>query len=171
MPRSRRKRSYSRDSSYDCDYRHKRHRGGTYDDYYDIRSRHSRSRSLERYDSYGRRHDYTDTSYYRDRSLSREHLIDQCSQESSHYGRSQPSSRYSSNTSRRHRNRRHRRHREHHRHHRESSISSRDRQEADERAPSVEDDADGHLIYRQGDLLHARYEVVSTLGEGTFGNG
>lgn len=31
------------------------------------------------------------------------------------------------------------------------------------------DDADGHLIYHPGDILQARYEVVSTLGEGTFG--
>ncbi|GFO13894.1 dual specificity protein kinase clk2 [Plakobranchus ocellatus] len=37
----------------------------------------------------------------------------------------------------------------------------------DEKA--VEDDEDGHLIYRAGDLLQARYEILSTLGEGTFG--
>jgi len=37
------------------------------------------------------------------------------------------------------------------------------------RAPSVEDDEDGHLIYRNGDLLQDRYKIVSTLGEGTFG--
>ncbi|XP_074655990.1 serine/threonine-protein kinase Doa-like isoform X3 [Tubulanus polymorphus] len=37
------------------------------------------------------------------------------------------------------------------------------------RAPSIEDDSDGHLIYKTGDLLQARYEVIRTLGEGTFG--
>ena len=47
MPRSRRKRSYSHDFSYEDNYRrHKRHRGSTYDDYYDPgRSRRPRSRS------------------------------------------------------------------------------------------------------------------------------
>jgi len=33
----------------------------------------------------------------------------------------------------------------------------------------VEDDEEGHLVYRTGDLLQARYEVKSDLGEGTFG--
>ncbi|CAL4085455.1 unnamed protein product, partial [Meganyctiphanes norvegica] len=46
-----------------------------------------------------------------------------------------------------------------------SSSVSRD----SSRAPSVEDDEDGHLIYRNGDLLQDRYKIVSTLGEGTFG--
>ncbi|XP_045136695.1 probable serine/threonine-protein kinase dyrk2 isoform X2 [Portunus trituberculatus] len=37
------------------------------------------------------------------------------------------------------------------------------------RAPSVEDDEEGHLIYRSGDVLQDRYKIISTLGEGTFG--
>ncbi|XP_018010754.1 probable dual specificity protein kinase madd-3 isoform X4 [Hyalella azteca] len=37
------------------------------------------------------------------------------------------------------------------------------------RAPSVEDDEDGHLIYRNGDILQDRYKILATLGEGTFG--
>ncbi|XP_044730806.1 dual specificity protein kinase CLK2 isoform X6 [Chrysoperla carnea] len=37
------------------------------------------------------------------------------------------------------------------------------------RAPSVEDDEDGHLIYRNGDVLQDRYKILATLGEGTFG--
>ncbi|XP_042870197.1 probable dual specificity protein kinase madd-3 isoform X3 [Penaeus japonicus] len=37
------------------------------------------------------------------------------------------------------------------------------------RAPSVEDDEDGHLIYRNGDVLQDRYKIITTLGEGTFG--
>lgn len=38
-----------------------------------------------------------------------------------------------------------------------------------QRAPSVKDDADGHLIYHCGDLIQNRYKILSTLGEGTFG--
>ncbi|XP_043243861.1 dual specificity protein kinase CLK2-like [Amphibalanus amphitrite] len=33
----------------------------------------------------------------------------------------------------------------------------------------VEDDEDGHLIYRNGDVIQSRYRILSTLGEGTFG--
>ena len=35
--------------------------------------------------------------------------------------------------------------------------------------PPVADDADGHLAYLPGDVIGDRYEIVSTLGEGTFG--
>ncbi|KAG5672772.1 hypothetical protein PVAND_002867 [Polypedilum vanderplanki] len=37
------------------------------------------------------------------------------------------------------------------------------------RAPSVRDDADGHLIYHAGDMIQNRYKILATLGEGTFG--
>ncbi|KAJ8000366.1 hypothetical protein DPEC_G00204080 [Dallia pectoralis] len=37
------------------------------------------------------------------------------------------------------------------------------------RALSVRDDEEGHLICRSGDVLQERYEIVNTLGEGTFG--
>ncbi|XP_011495656.1 PREDICTED: serine/threonine-protein kinase Doa isoform X2 [Ceratosolen solmsi marchali] len=37
------------------------------------------------------------------------------------------------------------------------------------RAPSIEDDVEGHLVYESGDLLANRYVVLATLGEGTFG--
>jgi len=33
----------------------------------------------------------------------------------------------------------------------------------------VKDDDEGHLVYKQGDLLQGRYEVKGDLGEGTFG--
>ncbi|XP_061505630.1 serine/threonine-protein kinase Doa isoform X2 [Anopheles gambiae] len=35
--------------------------------------------------------------------------------------------------------------------------------------PFIRDDADGHLIYQIGDILHNRYKILATLGEGTFG--
>ncbi|XP_022703823.1 uncharacterized protein LOC111268875 isoform X2 [Varroa jacobsoni] len=37
------------------------------------------------------------------------------------------------------------------------------------RRQSVHDDADGHLIYKIGDVINERYVIISTLGEGTFG--
>ncbi|XP_048517475.1 probable dual specificity protein kinase madd-3 isoform X2 [Dendroctonus ponderosae] len=40
---------------------------------------------------------------------------------------------------------------------------------ASTKAPSVEDDEEGHLIYRTGDILQNRYRILGTLGEGTFG--
>ncbi|KAH7728278.1 Protein kinase [Aphelenchoides avenae] len=33
----------------------------------------------------------------------------------------------------------------------------------------IQDDRDGHLIYATGDVVASRYEIVRTLGEGTFG--
>jgi len=33
----------------------------------------------------------------------------------------------------------------------------------------VEDDEEGHLIYKPGDTLQGRYKIISELGEGTFG--
>ncbi|KAK6626822.1 hypothetical protein RUM43_003356 [Polyplax serrata] len=38
-----------------------------------------------------------------------------------------------------------------------------------EREPSIEDDEDGHLIYRIGDVLKNKWKIVASLGEGTFG--
>uniref|UniRef100_A0A915CZM8 Protein kinase domain-containing protein n=1 Tax=Ditylenchus dipsaci TaxID=166011 RepID=A0A915CZM8_9BILA len=33
----------------------------------------------------------------------------------------------------------------------------------------IQDDRDGHLVYSPGDIIDSRYEIVRTLGEGTFG--
>lgn len=37
------------------------------------------------------------------------------------------------------------------------------------RSMIVEDDEEGHLVYRNGDIILDRYRIISTLGEGTFG--
>nr|XP_022906415.1 serine/threonine-protein kinase Doa isoform X7 [Onthophagus taurus] len=60
-----------------------------------------------------------------------------------------------------------------HRHERSSSKRKHSRRsyssDQSSRAPSVEDDEEGHLIYRSGDVLQDRYKILGTLGEGTFG--
>ncbi|MFT7815866.1 hypothetical protein Z043-101214 [Arapaima gigas] len=50
-----------------------------------------------------------------------------------------------------------------------SYSASSSRSNSRTRALSVRDDEEGHLIYRSGDVLQERYEIVNTLGEGTFG--
>ncbi|XP_050534347.1 dual specificity protein kinase CLK2-like [Daktulosphaira vitifoliae] len=37
------------------------------------------------------------------------------------------------------------------------------------RSPVIVDDEEGHLIYKNGDNLADRYQIIQTLGEGTFG--
>uniref|UniRef100_A0ABM5F4I3 dual-specificity kinase n=1 Tax=Pogona vitticeps TaxID=103695 RepID=A0ABM5F4I3_9SAUR len=49
------------------------------------------------------------------------------------------------------------------------ATSRQQSHQSSRRAKSVEDDAEGHLVYHVGDWLQERYEIVSTLGEGTFG--
>ncbi|CAH8558286.1 unnamed protein product [Schistosoma turkestanicum] len=72
-------------------------------------------------------------------------------------------------------------HHHHHHHHHSQHESSRDSESHNSDSSSssssspeedddeVVDDADGHLIYSIGDRLLNRYEIVKTLGEGTFG--
>ncbi|KAM4621802.1 dual specificity protein kinase CLK4-like isoform 1-T1 [Polymixia lowei] len=79
-------------------------------------------------------------------------------------GRSGRSAR-SRRSSRRRRDRGRRRSPSHH-----SSYSRRSQhRRSRKRSRSVEDDGEGHLIYHSGDMLRARYEILSTLGEGAFG--
>ncbi|NXF35965.1 CLK3 kinase, partial [Nyctibius bracteatus] len=49
-----------------------------------------------------------------------------------------------------------------------SSTSLRS-QQSSKHSRRVEDDKEGHLMCRIGDLLQERYEIVGNLGEGTFG--
>jgi dual specificity protein kinase CLK2/3 len=58
--------------------------------------------------------------------------------------------------------------RNNHNHYERKERDERERSPV-KRAPSVRDDADGHLIYHTGDILQNRYKILSTLGEGTFG--
>uniref|UniRef100_A0A0P4W7G5 dual-specificity kinase n=2 Tax=Scylla olivacea TaxID=85551 RepID=A0A0P4W7G5_SCYOL len=104
----------------------------------------SRTRGSER-EHYGRRRE-------RDHSSERRH-------HPGHPRRRLTSRSASSDSSRRRRLRRRPRH-----HYRDSYVNSHS-----SRAPSVEDDEEGHLIYRSGDVLQDRYKIISTLGEGTFG--
>ncbi|XP_064653146.1 dual specificity protein kinase CLK2-like isoform X2 [Lineus longissimus] len=170
MPRTRRRHRTPSpdlyvDNLYDRDEcpSYKRRRVSNYDSY---SSRHLRSdkfhQSTSNYspDYYrGDKLSYRDRSYSPDRQLPRRHRD---SFGSSRY-RSQRNSHHSHHSSRHEKRRRHDRRRRSN-----SSQISRSRDNS-ERAPSIEDDEEGHLIYRQGDLLQARYEVIRTLGEGTFG--
>ncbi|KAJ7307356.1 hypothetical protein JRQ81_009368 [Phrynocephalus forsythii] len=64
-------------------------------------------------------------------------------------------------SSRRRRRRRRRRSR--------SFTPSSSSHQSSRKAKSVQDDHEGHLVYCLGDWLQERYEIISTLGEGTFG--
>lgn len=44
-----------------------------------------------------------------------------------------------------------------------------DEDEEEAREPSLPDDVDGHLLYKTGDVVKRRYEILRTVGEGTFG--
>lgn len=60
------------------------------------------------------------------------------------------------------------------RRHRERERAAKERQDRTSplkalKPAAIQDDADGHLIYHTGDILHNRYKIMATLGEGTFG--
>ncbi|XP_066268950.1 dual specificity protein kinase CLK2-like isoform X1 [Branchiostoma lanceolatum] len=110
---------------------------------YENRSEYFCENRYSNFDSFEENSRYKDDSYYRHSSTGHH---------SSH-----------------HSHRRHRKRRKRHHHSRSQSHSnSRDRHDR-KRGKSVQDDEEGHLIYHHGDWLQARYEIVSTLGEGTFG--
>ncbi|XP_069700159.1 dual specificity protein kinase CLK2 isoform X4 [Periplaneta americana] len=150
------------------------------------RRNHSRSRSRSRSDSYDRdvkrrRLDSYDSPYHRGSFSERAQRSRQHERGTSaerRYKRSHRRSPTSSNHRRQHRHRHHgghggghshRGHRDLAEHSRRSYSSSQVSVQQSSRAPSVEDDEDGHLIYRHGDVLQDRYKILATLGEGTFG--
>jgi len=49
------------------------------------------------------------------------------------------------------------------------SSSTRSRRPTKASGSGVQDDEEGHLIYKVGDLLQNRYKIMAELGEGTFG--
>ncbi|VVC41240.1 Hypothetical protein CINCED_3A006422 [Cinara cedri] len=128
----------------------------------------SRSRSTRR----KRRHEEGDeyNSSYSNERCNRSRLHDQGTSAERRYKRSHRRSPGSTN----HQRRRLRRHQSpgsgddkmHHRHHRHKDRSH-SKQRA--RSPVIEDDEEGHLIYKNGDNLADRYQIIQTLGEGTFG--
>ncbi|XP_073680344.1 dual specificity protein kinase CLK4b isoform X1 [Garra rufa] len=73
---------------------------------------------------------------------------------------------YSQSSAHRERSRRSSRERQRSRH---RSPCSDSRSHRRKRTKSIEDDEEGHLVYHNGDMLRARYEIVGTLGEGAFG--
>ncbi|XP_051170308.1 dual specificity protein kinase CLK2 isoform X3 [Leptopilina boulardi] len=170
MPRSRRhhrsrSHSRSRSNSGSPQFAHKRRRidyespqsKGTYSGERVLRSRqHERGTSQERRykrshrrsPSSGRQHSHVHSHRDRDRDRDRQHVTHATSSRRArphrHHGTASPSQ-------------------ERHRHRSPPAKSQ------SPRAPSVEDDEDGHLIYQTGDILANRYKVLATLGEGTFG--
>ncbi|KFV95581.1 PREDICTED: dual specificity protein kinase CLK2 isoform X1 [Eurypyga helias] len=152
-----RRRTRSRSSSSERDRRHRR------EDSYHVRSRSYDDHSADRR-AYDRRYcdSYRRNDYSRERG---EAYYEPEYRHSYEYRRSRDreGSYRSCKSSRRKHRRRRRRSRSFSR-----SSSQRSRQSS-RRAKSVEDDDEGHLIYRVGDWLQERYEIISTLGEGTFG--
>ncbi|XP_039750245.1 dual specificity protein kinase CLK2 isoform X5 [Pararge aegeria] len=55
------------------------------------------------------------------------------------------------------------------RHHRDESSSRSPPEQSSRARSSVKDDKDGHLVYWPGYVMGARYKIIETLGEGTFG--
>ncbi|XP_066218364.1 dual specificity protein kinase CLK2 isoform X1 [Saccopteryx leptura] len=147
-----RRRSRSWSSSSDRTRRHRR------EDSYHVRSRSSYDdRSSDRR-AYDRRYcgSYRRNDYSRDRG---DAYYDTDYRHSYEYHRENSSYRSQRSSRRKHRRRRRR----------SRTFSRSSSQHSSRRAKSVEDDAEGHLIYHVGDWLQERYEIVSTLGEGTFG--
>ncbi|XP_017776679.1 PREDICTED: dual specificity protein kinase CLK2 isoform X5 [Nicrophorus vespilloides] len=135
------------------------------------RRHHSRSRSRSRSHSHDKDRDVKrrkiesfDSPHHRRSMSERAHRSRQYDRGSSAERRYKRSHRRSPTSKKRHRHR-HERSSSRHRKHGRRSYSD----DKSSRAPSVEDDEEGHLIYRSGDVLQDRYKILGTLGEGTFG--
>ncbi|XP_066492711.1 dual specificity protein kinase CLK3 isoform X2 [Tiliqua scincoides] len=124
-------------------------------------SRRSRSRSQDRMPYQRRYRDRADSDVYRFEERSPSFGEDYYStRHSRHHRRSRDRER--------HRTRK-RQHRCRKRRTRSCSSTSSRSQQSNKRSRSVEDDKEGHLVCRIGDWLQERYEIVGSLGEGTFG--
>ncbi|XP_069041592.1 dual specificity protein kinase CLK2 isoform X1 [Lepisosteus oculatus] len=159
----RRRRSRTRSSSSERDRRAQRH-----EDSYHLRSRSYENRSADRR-AFERRYceGYRRLDFSRERDRGAEGYYDvdyALHQRSYEFRRDREDSYPSRKSSRRKHKRRRRRTRTF------SPSSSRSGQSNSRtRAQSIRDDEEGHLMYRSGDVLQERYEIVNTLGEGTFG--
>nr|XP_014430608.1 dual specificity protein kinase CLK3 [Pelodiscus sinensis] len=122
--------------------------------------RRSRSRSHERMPYQRRYRDRRESENYRFEDRSPSFREDYYSTRSHHCRRSRDREH--------HRTRKHQ-HRCRKRRTRSCSSASSRSQQSSKRSRSVEDDKEGHLVCRIGDWLQERYEIVGSLGEGTFG--
>ncbi|XP_053493111.1 dual specificity protein kinase CLK2 isoform X1 [Ictalurus furcatus] len=156
-PRHRRSRTFS--SSSDRERRGRVHRQeATY-----ARSRSYDNRSVDRR-PYDRRYGegYRRQEHERERDRERERLSPD------NYHSRDPSTSYDYR-------RMHQRHKGSRRKHKRRRRRTRSYSPSSSRSASgtrplcVRDDEEGHLICRSGDVLQERYEIVGTLGEGTFG--
>ncbi|XP_045515919.1 serine/threonine-protein kinase Doa isoform X7 [Pieris napi] len=125
-----------------------------------------------------RRKHYASHSRSRSRSYeAKRRRIDDGPAEESYRKRSRSRDRASSEHSWRRRNDRSKR--SHHRrsptshrrrrHHRDESSPRSPPEQSSRARSSVKDDKDGHLVYWPGYVMGARYKIIDTLGEGTFG--
>ncbi|KAF5904308.1 histone-lysine N-methyltransferase SETDB1-A-like isoform X1, partial [Clarias magur] len=156
-PRHRRSRSFS--SSSERERRVRGHRQvATY-----ARSRSYDNRSVDRR-PYDRRYgeNYRRQEHERERDRERERLTPD-----GFHSRDASNSYDYRRTHQRHKSSR-RKHKRRRRRTRSYSPSS-SRSASGTRPLCVRDDEEGHLICRSGDVLQERYEIVGTLGEGTFG--
>ncbi|MBN3291398.1 CLK2 kinase, partial [Polypterus senegalus] len=187
MPHSRRYRSSERGShsSYQDRYRGRKHRrrhsrSRSSSSERERRGRkpednfHLRSRSYDNHSMDCRAYDRRYCEGYRRLDYSRDHVADgyyETDYSSHHRSYEYRRSRDREDTyrSRKSSRRKHKRRRRRTRSYSASSSRSGNSSGGRTRAKSVRDDEEGHLVYRPGDCLQERYEIVSTLGEGTFG--
>lgn len=130
------------------------------------RDSRSRSKSSTNYREKRRRIEVDDNSRKSasyERSSRRKPLSDRSKR--SHNRRSPTSQRRTN----RYRHREDRSHSNSRRRHRHKEREDRITPPKAPKVPAIQDDADGHLIYHTGDILHNRYKIMATLGEGTFG--
>ncbi|XP_042908738.1 dual specificity protein kinase CLK2 isoform X3 [Parasteatoda tepidariorum] len=161
-----RKRRYSlSDEEYNDNYGGRKHASDDYNRQQQQHSKRRRSRSKDKYEE--RSHHHRDLSSREDRHRHKKRLSDDNGSDGSsnsiNSGSVHRPTWREDTSKRKYRSKRP---------HRSKFHGTRSPAQADEsgsRQPSVEDDEDGHLVYRTGDILQERYKIIATLGEGTFG--